>query len=238
MSLQSKKSRPNKCSQKREVSFEEGKAGLGKIENVWSNAVKNTKNPVLSKNGDAYGTRNCAAQDREFENNQKSEIAQAAVNDMVSTKKGGNGFIYGSLVTRPKHDAPNLPAHFLLPLSSPLKVHKLYADFRTLCGNSRQKIFEPLYQEFMGSEEFDSIDAIEVKIKLLLSQMEIRRQQIVSIARPNEEGAVNEVIAYVAEMDAWKEDIEDFMHWAFMGRDDLQHQLFSASGRLRHLLSR
>ncbi|KAJ3871295.1 hypothetical protein F5051DRAFT_433972 [Lentinula edodes] len=112
----------------------------------------------------------------------------------------------------PKHDTLNLPAHFLLPPSSPL--------------------------EFMGSEEFDLIDAIEVKIKLLLSQMEIRRQQIVSIARPNEEGAVNEVIAYVAEMDAWKEDIEDFMHWAFMGWDDLQHQLFSASGRLRHLLSR
>ncbi|KAH7867763.1 uncharacterized protein C8R40DRAFT_1178653 [Lentinula edodes] len=189
----------------------------------------------------------------------------------------------------PKHDAPNLPAHFLLPPSSPLvrssspdpgytspstmsmfvytilliirfsdkssrpsrrpvlmtqllftmeKVHELYADFRTLCGNSRRKIFEPLYQEFMRLEEFDSIDKIEVKIKLLLSQMEIRRQQIVSIAKPNEEGAVNEVIAYVAEMDAWKEDIEDFMHWAFMGRDDLQHQLFSASGRLRHLLSR
>ncbi|KAJ3849341.1 hypothetical protein EV368DRAFT_67517 [Lentinula lateritia] len=165
------KLRLNKCSQKREVSFEEGKAGLRKIEHVWSNAVTNTKNPVLSKNGgsmkhnaseadkvnedltaaqnlvssghphaglptppqtptskapmsptcvpckipllrailsptsascntsgpketksptkpkalttckkkDACGTRNCAAQDRESENNQKSEIAQAAV---------------------------------------------------------------------------------------------------------------------------------------------------------------
>ncbi|KAJ3769648.1 hypothetical protein FB446DRAFT_706079 [Lentinula raphanica] len=105
------------------------------------------------------------------------------------------------------------------------KARVVYQDFRALCGHSRREVFEPLYLKYISSKEFDDMDEFEIRIKLLLGEIQIRRDTIQSLAKPYDKKVVDEIISYVAVIEAWKEDIEDFVHWAFMGEEHLCKQL-------------
>lgn len=101
----------------------------------------------------------------------------------------------------------------------------IYAKFKLLCGESRSKFFKPLYDDFLVTHELEKANAMETEIKLLCSTMEIRREQINTYAKPCDEDVVDEVLGYICELAAWKEDIEDFNHFTFLGKDTLRDEL-------------
>ncbi|KAH7880842.1 uncharacterized protein C8R40DRAFT_1164277 [Lentinula edodes] len=112
----------------------------------------------------------------------------------------------------------------------------IYAKFKLLCGESRSKFFKPLYDDFLVTHELEKADAMETEIKLLCSTMEIRREQINTYAKPCDEDVVDEVLGYICELAAWKEDIEDFNHFAFLGKDTLRDELEPETGTIHRLL--
>ncbi|KAJ3905077.1 hypothetical protein F5879DRAFT_988647 [Lentinula edodes] len=135
--------------------------------------------------------------------------------------------------TKPNSRAMNAPV-FMTRLNFSLeKAREIYAEFKFLCGDSRAKFFGPLYDEFVATYNLDNADAKETTIKLLCYEMGVRHEQIEAYAKPHDEDIVDEVLAYVCELDAWKEDIEDFNHFAFLGMQTLTDEL--NSGTIRRL---
>ncbi|KAJ3806057.1 hypothetical protein F5876DRAFT_69259 [Lentinula aff. lateritia] len=133
--------------------------------------------------------------------------------------------------TKPNSRAMHAPV-FMTRLNFSLeKARKIYAEFKFLCGDSRVKFFGPLYDEFAATYNLDNADAKETTIKLLCYEMGVRHEQIQAYAKPHDEDIVDEVLAYVCELDAWKEDIEDFNHFAFLGMQTLTDELNSGTIR-------
>ncbi|KAJ3858484.1 hypothetical protein EV359DRAFT_68980, partial [Lentinula novae-zelandiae] len=133
--------------------------------------------------------------------------------------------------TKPNSRAMHAPV-FMTRLNFSLeKAREIYAKFKFLCGDSQVKSFGPLYYEFAAMYNLDNADAKETTIKLLCYEMGVRHEQIQAYAKPHNEDIVDEVLAYVCELDAWKEDIEDFNHFAFLGMQTLTDELNSGTIR-------